>query len=92
MNTLFNYFKLNDGLPNQRGPLSSFIGSQAISSANIEVEAELARSQTSRKARTTGVNCVQRTVEQVYTEQSVQQLSILSWRCHRSSLGNNGRS
>ena len=46
MNTLFNYFKLNDGLPNPRGPLSSIIGSQAISSANREVEAELARSQT----------------------------------------------
>ena len=46
MNTLFNYFKLNDGLPNPRGPLSSLIGSQAISSANREVEAELARPQT----------------------------------------------
>ena len=51
MNTLFNYFKLNDSLPNPRGPLSSIIGSQAISSANREVEADLARSQTSRKAR-----------------------------------------
>ena len=38
-------------MPNPRGPLSSIIGSQAISSANREVEAELARSQTSRKAR-----------------------------------------
>ena len=51
MNTLFNYFKLNDGLPNPRGSLSSIIGSQAISSANREVEEELARSQTSRKVR-----------------------------------------
>ena len=30
MNTLSNYFKLNDGLPNPRGSLSSIIGSQAI--------------------------------------------------------------
>ena len=58
MNTLFNYFKLNDGLPNLRGPLSSIIGSQPISSANREV---VKRSWHDRKhpekhvLRTTGV-------------------------------------
>ena len=41
MNTLFNYFVPKDGLPNPRGSLSSVINSQAISSANRAVEAEL---------------------------------------------------
>ena len=41
MNMLFNYFVLTDGLPNLRGLLSSTINSQAISSANRAVEAEL---------------------------------------------------
>ena len=42
MNTLFNYFVPKDGLRNPRGLLSSVINSQAISSANRAVEAELA--------------------------------------------------
>ena len=54
MNTLFNYFVPKDGLPNPRGSLSSVINSQAISSANRAVEAELAilqKSTAKRKVR-----------------------------------------
>ena len=39
---MFNYFVPKDGLPNPRGSLSSVINSQAISSTNRAVEAELA--------------------------------------------------
>ena len=42
MNILFNYFIPKDGLPNPRGSLCSAINSQAISSNNRAVEAELA--------------------------------------------------